>query len=181
MIYEKKAKLIVMLCNIKEKERIKCARYWPSKTASFNNFSIDPISINEEENLVTRKFTVKDENSSYELTQMHFISWPDHGIPEMDKVYNDFKKIIEEVENQHNEFLPVVVHCSAGIGRTGTFISFYNVHNIIKNFKKDESINLSIFNLVRKLKEQRMGLVENVLQYKLIYSFLDKNIKKILK
>ena len=59
MVFEKKSKLIVMLCNIKEKDRIKCARYWPEKVLSFSNFSVEHLSTNEEENLVTRKSNQK--------------------------------------------------------------------------------------------------------------------------
>jgi protein tyrosine phosphatase len=124
-------------------------------------------------NLVIRKFNLKDNTTTREITQLHFISWPDHGVPEINEVFDDFIKMLEKVDEIDT---PVVVHCSAGIGRTGTFMSFYNVHNTLK--KNNNSF--SIFNIVRKLKEQRLGSVENIVQYKLIYSFLDKYLKKII-
>jgi protein tyrosine phosphatase len=173
MIYAKNVKMIVMLCNIQEKGRTKCAKYWPSKKLSLSKLTIEQISEEKSTNLVIRKFNIKDNNITKEVTQLHFISWPDHGVPEIDEVYDDFTKMIEKVEQAET---PVVIHCSAGIGRTGTFMSFYNIDNYFKN----KNTNISIFNIVRKLKEQRLGSVENILQYKLIYSFLDKYLKKLV-
>lgn len=172
MIYAKNVKLIIMLCNVQEKGRPKCAKYWPSKKLSLNKMTIELSSEEKDTNLVSRKFTLNDNTASREVTQLHFTSWPDHGVPDIDEVYDDFIRMIEKVDEMDS---PVVVHCSAGIGRTGTFMSFYNIHKMLKN-----SNTISIFNIVRKLKEQRRGSVENVLQYKLIYSFLDKYIKKLI-
>ena len=69
-----------------------------------------------------------------------------------------------------------MVHCSAGIGRTGTFISVYNLyHEILEqiNNKKTIEIRFSIMNLVRKLKEMRLYLVENQTQYNFLYQFVN--------
>ncbi len=159
-----------MLCNVQEKGRPKCAKYWPSNKLSLSKFNVELSAEDKDLNLISRKFTLKDNTSSREVTQLHFISWPDHGVPEIDEVYDDFVKMIEKVEECDS---PVVVHCSAGIGRTGTFISFYSIHKLLK-----KNNTLSIFNIVRQLKEQRRGSVENILQYKLLYSFLDKYLKK---
>jgi protein tyrosine phosphatase len=161
-----------MLCNLQEKGRIKCAKYWPSKKISLPKFSVEQTAEDKDLNLIIRKFNLKDNTNTREITQLHFISWPDHGVPDLDEVYDDFIKMIEKVDEVDP---PVVVHCSAGIGRTGTFMSFYNIHKIL-----EKNNSLSIFNIVRKLKEQRLGSVENILQYKLVYSFLDKYFKKII-
>lgn len=164
--------MIIMLCNIKEKGRTKCAKYWPSRKLDLPNKSVEFISEEKSDNLIIRKFNLKDQNSTREITQLHFISWPDHGVPEIDQVYEDFTLMLKKVDEVNS---PIIIHCSAGIGRTGTFISFYNIY---KSLQSESS--LSIFNIVRKLKEQRLGLVENILQYKLIYSFLDKYVKKLI-
>ena len=90
--------------------------------------------------LAIRSLELKTNEYTRNVKQIHFTKWPDHGVPPIDKVYDAFCKIIEEVDNNEdiskisdNQYKsPVVVHCSAGVGRTGTFISLYNFHSILK-------------------------------------------------
>ena len=105
---------------------------------------------------------------------MHLTCWGDHTAP----ISNYYKiiKIINLVD-KYKQNSPAVVHCSAGVGRTGTFISLYNLYNeIIRqiNNKFLREIKFSIFNLVRKLKEMRLYLVENEDQYILLYQFVNR-------
>jgi protein tyrosine phosphatase len=178
MIYEKNTILIVMLCQTLEKDRVKCAQYWPAynKSANVNGYNLTTIEENKKEHLVTRRFKLEKDDDSRDITQMNFTSWPDHGVPDITKVSDTFLNMIEETESFLTKYpgYPVVVHCSAGVGRSGTYLSFYNVYQMLKQKQKV----LNIFNLVRKLKEQRLILVENELQYKLIYSFLKTLLRK---
>jgi len=75
---------------------------------------------------------------------------------------------------------PIVSHCSAGIGRTGTFISMYYLYKEIKEQvdKKKQFIQFSVFNLVRKLKEMRISMVQNIIQYQFIIHFVYFIFKK---
>ena len=75
---------------------------------------------------------------------------------------------------------PIVVHCSAGVGRTGTFISMYYLDKEIKTQikEKKEIIRFNIFNLVRKLKEMRICLVQSNSQYNFIYLFVNYLLKR---
>ena len=163
-----------MLCKLDENYKEKCANYWDT---NIKNFTIEKIgdTINLSHDTKIRKFKVLKIGNNIEkiIYQIHFTCWPDHSIP--DNSYNEIINIINIVDKL-KEDKPVVVHCSAGIGRTGTFISVYNLyHEILKqiNNKNINELKFSIMNLVRKLKKMRLYLVENQTQYDFLYQFVN--------
>ena len=180
MCYIYDIKVIVMLCNLDENYKEKCANYWDTNMKNFKIEKIDDtIKLNKDTKI--RKFKLKKigkdmiTNNEKEkiIFQIHFTCWQDHSIP--DDSYNEIVNIIKIVDKL-KEDKPVVVHCSAGIGRTGTFISIYNLyHEILEqiNNKNKIEIKFSIMNLVRKLKEMRLYLVENQTQYNFLYQFVN--------
>ena len=109
---------------------------------------------------------------------LQLLCWEDHTALNS----NYFEKIIyliNSIQNNKNN-KPVVIHCSAGVGRTGTFICIYNLfREILKQINTNENeIKCSILNLVRKIKEMRMYSVENVNQFGLLYDFVDYILTK---
>ena len=146
------------------------------------NFKIEKIddTINISHDTKIRKFRVCKLDSNIGVgdnekifVQIHFTCWPDHSIPE--NSYNEVVNIIKIVDKLKDD-KPVVVHCSAGIGRTGTFISVYNLYHEILEQINNQNVNelkFSIMNLVRKLKEMRLYLVENQTQYNFLYQFVN--------
>jgi protein tyrosine phosphatase len=174
MCYSYDIKVIVMLCKLDENYKEKCANYWDT---NIKNFTIEKIgdTMNLSHDTKIRKFKVLKIGNNIEkiIYQIHFTCWADHSIP--DNSYNEIINIINIVDKL-KEDKPVVVHCSAGIGRTGTFISVYNLyHEILKqiNNKNINELKFSIMNLVRKLKEMRLYLVENQTQYDFLYQFVN--------
>ena len=165
---------IVMLCNFKEKNVEKCANYFTSKKI-FRVTNMKPHKIDN--GIILREFQLLNiyENTKINnMTQIHLTCWEDHSALNS----NYFGKIIKIIKfiDQISNDKTVVVHCSAGVGRTGTFISLYNLyHEIMKqiNDKDKEIIKFSVFNLVRKIKELRMYMVENQNQYILLYKFVN--------
>lgn len=111
------------------------------------------------------------------MRQLHYTGWPDHGVPSGDSM-TSFQLMLEHfimmlLTSGQNE--KVVVHCSAGIGRTGTTISL--AHNIVHLWAQRNAgliPKLSIFSTVRRLREQRLGMVQVTEQYHFIYAFLRK-------
>lgn len=186
MIFYYNVKVIVMLCNVIEDNREKCANYWEKKLLKYEIIKINNDSILEQ-GLILRQFQIVNKrNYEYKnIIQIHLTTWNDHTAP----ISNYYKiiKIINLVD-KFKENAPVVIHCSAGVGRTGTFLSIYNLyHEIIGqiNNKYIREIKFSILNLVRKLKEMRMFLVENEDQYIFLYQFAillldENNIKKYI-
>ena len=168
--------IIVMLCKLKEKNVEKCAKYWDTK----NMHHFDVKMVKEEyldKGIDLRKFQLIDVYTKKTIKyvhQIHLTCWEDHTALSTD-YFDKIIKIIELVDNNSNK-KPVVVHCSAGVGRTGTFISLYNLYHEIIGQISNEKINFiefSVFNLVRKIKELRMYMVENINQYILLYQFID--------
>jgi protein tyrosine phosphatase len=179
MCYTYDVKVIVMLCKLDENYKEKCANYWDTNLKNFKIEKIDD-TVNLSHDTKIRKFKVTklDHDSGIGTKekfffQIHFTCWPDHSIPE--NSYNEIINIIKIVDKLKDD-KPVVVHCSAGIGRTGTFISAYNLyHEILEqiNNKSLKELKFSIMNLVRKLKEMRLYLVENQTQYNFLYQFVN--------
>ena len=162
MIIQYNSIIIIMLCNEFESGREKCCQYWKGKE----------YKETKNKNLIIRDIIISKYNIKRIITQIQYIGWPEHGIPKLNEAYDSFINIIDFIIKNHNKS-PVIVHCSAGVGRTGTFLSIFNiVHEIIYN-KRQDLIKFSIFNTVRKLKEFRMLLVQNEEQYYFIYKFIE--------
>ena len=188
MCYTYDVKSIVMLCQTKEKNVEKCAKYWDAK--NMNYFKVKLI---EEKSIdkgidyrVFQLINIYKKNDVKIISQIHLTCWDDHAALSIDY----FDKILTLIDfvDKTSDNKPVMVHCSAGVGRTGTFISLYNLyHEIMKQIfnEKKNFIEFSVFNLVRKIKELRMYMVENQNQYAFLYHFTDyllymyNNLKKI--
>ena len=140
MIDEQNCSIIVMLCNLQEGGWEKCAKYWHK---SMKKYTIKQEKKKKEEkeekeknefykirNLVLINNETKKERN---VVQIHFKGWPDHGIPEIEdgevfKAFIEMNKLVDENKKEG----PIVVHCSAGVGRTGTFISMYYLEKEIR-------------------------------------------------
>ena len=181
MVFDFKVEMIVMLCSLTEGGRQQCAYYWNENlNTKFNIKVIEEKEYNKY--LIIRKFNVTNSNDeSITVNHLHFTGWPDHGAPIVEDVYDTFTTMISKVNEQMKN--PVIVHCSAGVGRTGTFISMYSLYYEIMNQfdRKKYTIEFNVFNLVRKCKERRLFLVENRYQYVFLYQFVSKLLEESFK
>lgn len=176
MCIKYEVQLIVMLCNVEEEGKEKCAKYWDRK---FENYE---VSKRVETTVITqgillRRLTIKKEKEKLEkdIDQIQFTCWDDHeGLN-----YEYFEKIIKiinyvDMYKKDNPNSPIIIHCSAGVGRTGTFICLYMIYKELYEQMANKStseIKFSIMNLVRKIKEMRIYSVENEDQYIMLYMF----------
>ena len=176
MIDEYNCKVIVMICNLIEDGKEKCAFYYDEKL-KMNKYKIYIEKITQKNSYIIReiKLTNLIDKTEKIINQIHITNWPDNYIPNIPnlEVFNVFIEIILTTE-RNKGVGPIVSHCSAGIGRTGTFIAMYYLYKeIIDQINKEkEIIQFSVFNLVRKLKEMRIAMVQNIEQYKFIYYFV---------
>ena len=176
MIDEYNCNVIVMICNLKEDGKEKCAFYY-DENLKMNKYKVCIEDIIQKDSYIIRKIkliNLKDKTEK-KINQIHITNWPDNFIPttQNGEVYNVILDIILEVERNKGDG-PIVSHCSAGIGRTGTFIAMYYLYKEIKDQidGEKEIIQFSVFNLVRKLKEMRIAIVQNSIQYKFIIYFV---------
>ena len=188
---------ILMLCKEIEENKKKCSNYW-SANSKFRDFIVTNCEMMEQDNIIERKritVTCIKEKTKMPKTfeHMQFKEWPDHSTPNIHNYVMIFEKLFKFIDDARGESYnkkinnPIVIHCSAGIGRTGVFLTLYALCNEIKkqihSEYSDDVLIFNIFNFVRKLKEMRMFSVENINQYNFIYKFLEqylveKNIKQ---
>ena len=176
MIDEYNVNVIAMICKEVEDGVEKCTNYWNEEI----EMTLYKIVIEKEivkDQYVIREIKLINNSTKKEknVKQIHFNGWPDHGVPDVSdgKVFDSFNEMIELVD-KYRENKPVVVHCSAGVGRTGTFITMYVLNKEIRK-QIDENvkeIKFSIFNLVRKLKEMRLYSVQTQQQYIFIHQYV---------
>lgn len=185
MVYEKKVKIIVMLTGIVEYNIEKAIRYWPSSKN-------DPLIINDNFKIIlkgTKHFPgfkessleiIKNDNDPFELKHYYYEDWKDATIPSsMNKFLNFMNYLNDDQYDLFNETDHVIVHCSAGVGRTAVFIC---VDTIIKKIKEDEEFdfeNYSIYELAKRIRSERSLYSFRIYdQYKFCYDSLFKYVKK---
>ncbi|KAL4487514.1 hypothetical protein ABPG72_007034 [Tetrahymena utriculariae] len=188
MIWENQTNLIVMLCKEFEQNKPKCDKYWPNQGQILQEGDLQvhclSQSKNAQFNIVERVFTLKYKNEQLQVTQVHWEGWPDHGVPES-RDYGILEILVKRVVNQVEQSKIPVVHCSAGVGRTGTLIALSNIYMILKyHLIKETPVNdieINVFDIVRRLREQRVIMVQMESQLNLVFEITKTFIRKMFK
>ncbi|GIY77065.1 receptor-type tyrosine-protein phosphatase T [Caerostris darwini] len=165
MAWQEKVSKIIMIANVIETGKCKCEKYWTDNTSSFGEIKL--ILENEElfADFVIRTFTISKGHKSKEIKQFHFTSWPDHGVPFNTTPFINFLMKVRTYDVHCSS--PIVVHCSAGIGRTGTVILFENAFEM-----SIQENQIDVLGLLFSMRKQRMNIVENYDQYTFVYHAL---------
>ncbi|KAM6977019.1 tyrosine-protein phosphatase non-receptor type 22 [Aplochiton taeniatus] len=167
MIWEYNIKVIVMACREFEMGRKKCERYSPA--IAEEPFVCEPFTVccESEENkgdYVTRTLRVTYCNCTRALLQLHYVNWPDHGVP--DSIPPILEMLQDMRSYQDHDDVPICIHCSAGCGRTGALCAIDYTWNLIRRQMIRE--NFSIFDLVQSMRTQRPSVVQTKEQYVLV-------------
>ncbi|XP_051778064.1 receptor-type tyrosine-protein phosphatase epsilon isoform X2 [Erpetoichthys calabaricus] len=171
MIWEQKCVTIVMLTNLKERKEEKCHQYWPDQGCwTYGNTRVAVEDFTVLVDYTIRKFCVQYQASDGTkscrcVTQLHFTSWPDFGVPFTPIGMLKFLKKVKMVNPSFSG--PIVVHCSAGVGRTGTFIVIDAMINMMHTEQK-----IDVFGFISRIRDQRSQLVQTDMQYSFIYQAL---------
>ncbi|XP_062248147.1 tyrosine-protein phosphatase non-receptor type 22 isoform X2 [Platichthys flesus] len=168
MLWEYNIQVVVMACREFEMGKKKCERYWPQKHEQ--PFVCEPFTVHcdSEESkgdYLTRTLRVTFRNCSRTLKQLHYVNWPDHGVP--DAIPPILDMLHEMRSYQAHDDVPICIHCSAGCGRTGALCAIDYTWNLLK--KQMITADFKIYDLVQDMRTQRPSVVQTKEQYELVY------------
>ncbi|XP_058151921.1 tyrosine-protein phosphatase non-receptor type 13 isoform X13 [Dasypus novemcinctus] len=169
MIWEQKSTVIAMMTQEVEGERIKCQRYWPNilgKTTMVNDrLRLALVQMQQLKGFVVRAMTLEDIQTGEvrPISHLNFTAWPDHDTPSQPDNLLTFISYMRHVHKAG----PIITHCSAGIGRSGTLICIDVVLGLIS-----QDLDFDISDLVRCMRLQRHGMVQTEDQYIFCYQVI---------
>lgn len=168
MIWECEVQVIIMACNEKESGKYKCERYWPNEgeKKQYGNITVELVKWKQVcPDFLLRTLRARCSTEERTLCQFHYWSWPDHGVPTSVGPIVDLVRLVRDC--QASEALPVLVHCSAGCGRTGTICAIDYVWGLMRVGKLSDSF--SLYQIIREMRMQRIAMVQTKEQYVLVH------------
>lgn len=183
MVWEQKSNVIVMLNKIVEMEDyIKCEQYWPNKLHATDNYDELNLSVTLKSVKPYKHFTVRELELEDKLTdksrlilQFHYTAWPDHGEPDSPTSFLRLLTAIRKSGGLDKMDEPTIVHCSAGIGRSGTFCLIDSILSMVENQGSIEGIDID--NTLLEMRDYRMGLIQSSVQLKFAHMCIIYGIK----
>lgn len=178
MVWQQKSRAVVMLNRVIEKGTVKCAQYWPLGSAAgyeddmiFEDVSLRVTLTGEEEssNFTTRWLQIEDmaTGDKREVLHFHYTTWPDFGVPTSATAFLNFLNVVREAGGLDSSYGPAVIHCSAGIGRSGTFCLADSCLVMIE--KHGTLACIDIRKLLIEMRSYRMGLIQTPDQLRFTY------------
>lgn len=191
MCWESNSRAIVMLTRCFEKGREKCDQYWPNDTVPvyYGDIKVQILNNSHYPDWIITEFMVWREKEQRIVRHFHFTTWPDFGVPNPPQTLARFVRAFRERIGPDQR--PIVVHCSAGVGRSGTFIT---LDRILQNIQVSDVSYISyrhadkqslcssvecshlqyvdIFGIVWAMRKERVWMVQTEQQYICIYQCL---------
>ncbi|XP_025785858.1 receptor-type tyrosine-protein phosphatase-like N [Puma concolor] len=179
MVWESGCTVIVMLTPLVEDGVKQCDRYWPDEGSSL--YHVYEVNLVSEhiwcEDFLVRSFYLKNVQTqeTRTLTQFHFLSWPAEGTPASTRPLLDFRRKVNKCYRGRS--CPIIVHCSDGAGRTGTYILIDMVLNRMAKGVKEIDIAATL----EHVRDQRPGLVRSKDQFEFALTAVAEEVNAILK
>jgi len=170
MVFDQKVLTVVMLTNEIEAGRRKCEHYWPplGKGIKWGDIGVKMVEEHVKANYTVREFQVihLEKRQGHKVQQFHFTTWPDFGVPASSR---GLCAMIRAVRKWNNSKAFSLIHCSAGVGRTGTYCLIDAALRDVRKGKRP-----SVFKLATEMREQRSGMIQTVEQYEFCYGALSQ-------
>ncbi|CAK8685607.1 unnamed protein product [Clavelina lepadiformis] len=183
MLWDYNVRVVIMVCREVEASKKKCERYW-SSGKEVKQFGDVAVSLKSEDQaghgFWKRTLIVKKQEECRKVFQLHYNTWPDHGVP---RTRDDFLGIIyaaRQLQNYSDDITtPLCVHCSAGCGRTGAVIVVDYFRNLLTHQKLTSS--LTVYDVVMEMRKQRPAIVQTKEQYEFVHMALVELFSNFLK
>ncbi|XP_049546027.1 tyrosine-protein phosphatase non-receptor type 61F isoform X1 [Anopheles darlingi] len=185
MVWEHDSRAILMLNKLIEKTAVKCHQYWPERIGEKHQLKLDAVQLSvvylkcvEYKNFCKRTFRLTDTESgkSREVIQFHYMTWPDFGIPSSPVAFLQFLKEVRDSGTLDRDVGPPIIHCSAGIGRSGTFCL---VDCCLVLIDKEGEDHVSVQKVLLDLRQYRMGLIQTPDQLYFSYQAIIEGMKRM--
>lgn len=184
MAWEQQSKAILMLNKLVEKRAIKCHKYWPDEIGAQYKMQLADVQLEVEyvkyeefDHFSIRTLLLSDSVSgeTREILQFHYTTWPDFGIPSSPNDFLRFLKMVRDSGAMSKAVGPVIVHCSAGIGRSGTFCLVDCCLTMLEEANTGEQVSVS--DVLSELRTYRMGLIQTPDQLYFSYKAIIDGVK----
>lgn len=180
MVWQENTRVIVMTTREVEKGRNKCVPYWPDPQSlkEFGQYVVTSQSEREAADYKVRVLEVAPLNKpkhSRTIWHYQYLSWPDHGVPQEPGGVLSFLTQVNAKQAEYPDTGPMIIHCSAGIGRTGTIVVIDMIIETIETIGLDWDIDIPKY--IQMVREQRSGMVQTEAQYKFIYLSVSQYIQ----
>lgn len=168
MVWEQECPLLIMLTTVVERGRVKCHKYWPDldSTVMYGSLSVTCTREEKRDSFAYRDFTLIHADLPEEgrvVTQMQYLSWPDHGTPDDPTEFVEFVDDVREMREKAATVAPTLVHCSAGIGRTGVLILMETALCLVEANQPVYPLDLT-----RTMRDQRPAMIQTPSQYRFV-------------
>ncbi|XP_053312895.1 receptor-type tyrosine-protein phosphatase V-like [Spea bombifrons] len=175
MTWEQRVKNIVMLTVCEEEGKKLCDQYWPSDSASYGPFKVFFVAEDPCKDWTKRHFKLQHvvENQVRHIFQMHYGAWPDRGVPQSPASLVTFVEIMRS-QISAKEYGPTVLHCSAGVGRTGTLIAL----DVALQMLRAEGY-VDVYGTVYQMRSSRVMMLQTVEQYIFVHRCILETISQM--
>uniref|UniRef100_A0A8D2QJI1 protein-tyrosine-phosphatase n=1 Tax=Zonotrichia albicollis TaxID=44394 RepID=A0A8D2QJI1_ZONAL len=162
LVWEQNVCNIIMLTVCMENGRVLCDHYWPSESApvSYGQVRVHLLMQSSSEEWTVREFKLWHALGTERfVSHLHYTAWPDHGIPESTTSIMAFRELVQEHIQSTKDAGPTLVHCSAGVGRTGTFIA---LDRLLQQMRQEKVVD--IFGVVYSLRMNRYQMIQTLVR-----------------